>query len=43
MFVVAGHCVLEAELLFLESVQKVFVRVGAVLFLVDHRVKSRVL
>ena len=40
---VAGHFILESQFLFLEAVEKVFVRVGSVLFLVDQGVKSGML
>lgn len=42
MHVVAGECVLQSELFFLQSVEKVFVRVRAVLFLFDEGVERRV-
>ena len=40
---VAGQFVLQSELFFLETVEKVFVRVGSVLFFLDEGVKSGVL
>jgi hypothetical protein len=40
---VAGHLILEFQLFFLEAVEKVFVGVGAVLFLFDESVKRGVL
>ena len=40
---VAGHFVFKSELLFLETVEKVFVRVGSMLFLLDEGVKSGML
>jgi hypothetical protein len=40
---VAGHFVFKSEFLFLEAVEKVFVGVGSVLFLVDQGVKSGML
>jgi len=43
MFVVAGDFVLQSEFFLLETVEKVFVGMGAVLFLIDHLVKRRVL
>jgi hypothetical protein len=39
----AGEFVLKPQLFFLEPVEKVFVGVGAVLFLFDKSVKRRVL
>jgi hypothetical protein len=38
-----GHFVLQSELFFLQAVEKVFVGVGSVLFLVDQGVKSGML
>jgi hypothetical protein len=40
---VAGHFVLQSQFFFLEAVEKVFVGVGSVLFLVDQGVKSGML
>ena len=40
---VASHFVFKFEFLFLETVEKVFVRVGSVLFLLDEGVKSGML
>ena len=40
---VAGHFVLESQFLFLEAVEKVFVRVGSMLFLLNEGVKSGML
>jgi hypothetical protein len=40
---VAGHFVLESQFLFLEAVEKVFVRVGSMLFFLDEGVKSGML
>jgi hypothetical protein len=40
---VAGHRVLKSEFLFFETVEKVFVGVGSMLFLVDQGMKSRML
>ena len=40
---VAGQLVLQSQFLFLEAVEKVFVRVGSVLFFLDEGVKSLVL
>ena len=40
---VAGQFVLQSQLLFLQSVEKVFVGMGAVLFFLDEGVKSLVL
>jgi hypothetical protein len=37
---VAGQLVLQSQLFLLETVEKVFVGMGPVLFLVDQRVKS---
>src|SRR5438477_11940036 len=39
----AGQHVFKLELLFLEAVEKVFVRVGSMLFLLDEGVKSGML
>jgi hypothetical protein len=40
---VAGDLVFQSELFFLESVEKVFVRVGSMLFFLDEGVKSGML
>ena len=40
---VAGQFVFEPQFLFLEAMEKVFVRVGSMLFLVDQGVKSGML
>ena len=40
---VAGHFVFKSQFLFLETVEKVFVRVGSVLFFLDKSVKSGML
>ena len=39
----AGEFILQSKLFFLQSVEKVFVRVSAVLFLVDEGMERRVL
>jgi len=43
MCVMAGHFVLKPEFLFLESVEKVFVRVAAMLFFFDQSMQRGVL
>ena len=43
MHEVTGECVFQPELFFLQSVEKVFVRVRAVLFLFDESMKRRML
>ena len=43
MHVMAGEHILQSQLFFLQSVEEVFVRVRAVLFLFDEGVKRRVL
>jgi hypothetical protein len=40
---VAGQLVLQSQFLFLEAVEKVFVRVGSVLFFLNEGVKSGML
>ena len=40
---VAGHFVFQSQLLFLQAVEKVFVRVGSMLFFLDQCVKSGML
>jgi hypothetical protein len=40
---VAGEFVFQSQFFFLQAVEKVFVGVGAVLFLLDQRMKSLVL
>ena len=42
MRVVAGQLILEPELFLLELMEKIFVRVRSMLFLVDERVKRLV-